>query len=553
MKKIYFFLFLVILLGFILRFYQLGNVPISLHRDETVLGYNAYSILKTGRDISGIFLPIHFESFFFSPAGYSYFSIPFIALLGLSEFSIRTASVVFGVITIPLIFLITLRLFHKDKNKNLIGLYSSLILAISPWHINLSRVAVENTIVVFFICLGIFLYLTFLEKKNLLFLFLALISLSINFFIYQAPRVFLPIFIPFLAFSLNELKNIKRAKYFLALLYIILIILPVALILSSSDLSLRINSLSIFKSTATSSIIQEQSIRDHLAEVPQFISRIFHNKITGYSLTFVNNYFKHFSFEFLFSDAGFPDRFRIPQIGLIYIFELPLILLSLLKLFEKSFRQAIFLCGWVLIAFVGSALTYDDIPNMQRTLIAVPAISTLSGYGLFVFLQNLKNRKLPGKGIILVFIILAIFNFSYFLVQYFVQGKFYRTWYRQDGYRELVFEVNKLLPSYEKAIITSRESAPTIFFLFYNKYEPALFQEETKNIDMRESDHVSFGNYEFTEEECPLRIDDETGKITGEEKVLYVNSGLCKESKDFTTLVEIKRSDGSKAFKILKI
>lgn len=38
----------IILLAFLLRFYQLGVNPPSLNWDETAHGYNAYSILLTG-------------------------------------------------------------------------------------------------------------------------------------------------------------------------------------------------------------------------------------------------------------------------------------------------------------------------------------------------------------------------------------------------------------------------------------------------------------------------------------------------------------------------
>lgn len=103
MERSAFLVIIVFSIGIILRFYNLGEVPVSLHRDEAFLGYNAYSILKTGKDMSGNFLPIHLESFFFSPAGYSYFSIPFIALFGLSQFSIRFASALFGSLNILLI------------------------------------------------------------------------------------------------------------------------------------------------------------------------------------------------------------------------------------------------------------------------------------------------------------------------------------------------------------------------------------------------------------------------------------------------------------------
>src|SRR3989344_3869424 len=91
---------LIFIIACILRFYRLGEVPVGLHRDEAFLGYNAYSIFRTGKDMSGDFLPLHLRSFLFSPAGYSYLSIPFIAIFDLSSFSIRFASAIFGSLTI---------------------------------------------------------------------------------------------------------------------------------------------------------------------------------------------------------------------------------------------------------------------------------------------------------------------------------------------------------------------------------------------------------------------------------------------------------------------
>src|SRR3990167_10874805 len=114
--------------------------------------------------------------------------------------------------------------------------------------------------------------------------------------------------------------------------------------------------------------------------LPISLSRIFHNKLIGFSSLFLDNYFAHLSFDFLFSDGGFPDRFRIPKAGLLYLFELPLMLFALFALYKRELKIGVFLSGWILISFIGSALTFDDIPNLQRTLIAVPAFSILSGY-----------------------------------------------------------------------------------------------------------------------------------------------------------------------------
>ena len=551
------------LLGLVLRLAFLGQIPQGLHRDEAFLGYNAYSILKTGSDISGNFLPIHLESFYFSPNGYSYFSIPFILIFGLNSFSIRLASFLFGSLTIPLIYFLSVKLFEKNKNKRLISLLSALFLAISPWHINLSRTATDNVIVLFFITLAVWIYVS--SNKNVYLRVLSYLFFGINTFIYQAPRAFTPLLIPILFLFTSWMQKRNRGKLLLEIvLFLVIIIAPILIILSNKNLTARISDLSILNHPQTKLVLQEQITIDSVAGLPYPLIRLFHNKITGYFLTMSENYFKHFSFDFLFLDKGFPDRYRIPGSGLLYIFQLPLILIGLFLLFKKEIRTGIFLLLWLLISFVGSALTFDDIPNLQRTLFAVVPFSILSAYGAVCFahpaspLRRIEaSRQVVNMHIkYLIFslcILFLMFNFLYYIVQYYIQGKVYRPWYRQDGYKELVENVNTYIPSYKYAIITSRETAPTIFFLFFGKYDPALFQNQTKNIDMEKWDHVSFANYRFSEEECPLKVDPKTEALTGEKGILYVNSSLCKDPKGARVIDVIKRADGSEVFRILDL
>ena len=324
MKKQYLFLILIFALGFFLRFYKLGDVPVGLHTDEAYFGYNAYSILKTGREITGNFLPLNLNSFLFSPAGYSYASIPFVALFGLSAFSARFASAIFGSLTIIVVFFLTCQLFKPYKNKESIALAAAFFLAISPWHINLSRVSAESVLVVFFVSLGILLYLLWEERNEYYFLVLSLLAFAVNIFIYQAARSFLPLFLPllFLVFT----KKIFSKKNILPIMgFLLLIVIPVLLILKSPELSFRIRTLSIFGNPQTQLVLDEQIREDGVMGIKPLESRFFHNKLTSYSLTFLDNYFKHFSYDFLFTDAGLPDRYRVPGMGLLYLFELPLL------------------------------------------------------------------------------------------------------------------------------------------------------------------------------------------------------------------------------------
>ncbi len=555
MKKYLIFLFLIFILGLGLRIYRLGEIPVGFHKDEAFLGYNAYSILKTGHDINGNFLPLHLKSFLYSPAGYSYFSIPFINIFGLSPFSVRFASALFGSLTILTTYFLVkngLSQIGKRNNFDSLALLSAFLLAINPWHINLSRTATENTLVVFFISLGLFLYLAWIQKKKYYFLLISFLFFSITLFLYQAPRAFLPLFLPLFLILLPNLRKKELLQFFS--LFLVLIIIPLSLIFSSKDLSLRIRTVSVFSTEQTQLLINQQIGEDGVAGTQNKITRIFHNKVLGYSSQILENYFKHFSYTFLFTDQGLPERYKVPNIGLLYLIELPFLILGAWFLFKKDKKIAGLLLGWILLTPLGSALTFDDVPNLQRTLIIFPALTIIIAFGFLGFFSLIKGN-FARRTLFFSVSFLLFFNVLFYLHEYYIHASVYRPWIRQEGYEELVASVNKLLPDYKKAVITDRDSSPTIFFLLYGKYDPSLFQKQTKGTKMKDFDRINFANYEFSQEQCPLTYIKKEGEttFTGEKNVLYVNSGLCDENVGNTEVLRvIKRLDGSTAFRILK-
>src|SRR3989344_6598642 len=108
-------LLIVILLAAFLRFYQLGVNPPSLDWDEASLGYNAYSLLKTGRDEFGRSWPVSIRSFEdYKPAMYTYLTIVPVAIFGLNEFAVRLPSAVFGTLTIFVVYFLIYELQRKE-------------------------------------------------------------------------------------------------------------------------------------------------------------------------------------------------------------------------------------------------------------------------------------------------------------------------------------------------------------------------------------------------------------------------------------------------------
>src|SRR4030043_2030959 len=121
---------LILVLAFFLRFYKLGEVPISLDWDENSNAYNAYSILKTGRDEYGNFLPLTNRSFDdYKPPLYMYLNVPSVAIFGLTPFAARLPSAIFGFLTVPLVYLLAKKLFEKQN----IAILAAFFLAFSLW------------------------------------------------------------------------------------------------------------------------------------------------------------------------------------------------------------------------------------------------------------------------------------------------------------------------------------------------------------------------------------------------------------------------------------
>ena len=101
----------IITLAAFLRFYKLGTNPPGLYWDEAVMGYDAYSILKTGKDHHGVTLPLFFESFGdWKLPGYHYLLIPSISIFGLNEFAVRFPSALLGTLTVFLTYFLTKKL-----------------------------------------------------------------------------------------------------------------------------------------------------------------------------------------------------------------------------------------------------------------------------------------------------------------------------------------------------------------------------------------------------------------------------------------------------------
>ena len=157
-------LYLILILAFLVRFIDLAHTP-ALNPDEAALGYNAYSLIQTGKDEHGISWPLHFKSFGdYKPGGYVYLTIPFIKLLGLNPLSVRLPNLILSLLTILFLYKLVLILYKSET----LSLYSSIVLAISPWHIHFSRGAWESQTALSFIVIGSYYFFKSIKSSKFL-------------------------------------------------------------------------------------------------------------------------------------------------------------------------------------------------------------------------------------------------------------------------------------------------------------------------------------------------------------------------------------------------
>ena len=197
-KYIYLILFAIVLIAAVLRLWQLGHVPPSPDWDEAALGYDAYSIIHTGRDEFGKFLPVVLRSFDdYKPALYAYFAIPTVFIFGLNLFAVRLPSVIMGVIGVIATYFLVKELFSitsktEDERSNsllkgdfrsdIIALLSAGLMAISPWSLQFSRVGFEANSGDTLNILAALFFMKGLKKPRMLFLsaFFAGLDISQN-------------------------------------------------------------------------------------------------------------------------------------------------------------------------------------------------------------------------------------------------------------------------------------------------------------------------------------------------------------------------------------
>lgn len=477
-------LLLMILFSFILRFYKVTEVPPALNWDEVSIGYNAYSILKTGKDEWGQSFPIHFKSYGeYKLPLQIYTSIPGIYFFGLNELGVRITPVVYGTLTVLIMYFLGKCLFQSS----LVGLVSAFLLGISPWHIQLTRASFESSFATFWVVLGMWLLAKGIRGKRK-WVIVSMIPFAFSVFTYNSARIFTPLFLIFIFFLYR--KNLIKFRKIIAISFIVFIVLllPLTPFLLSGERSARYKLVSI---TDDPGLIPRINENRGLSKLPQPLPRLIHNKATYITFYFARNYLAHFTPQFLFISGAPHKQHHVQNMGQIYLFQAPFLLTGLFALFylKNQFRGLLF--AWVLLSFIPVSVTNDSIPHALRTLIAAPFYQLVTAFG-FVYSLRWFRRFSYGVKVLsaLMFIVIIFLSLTYYLYQYYkiYPVKYSRDW--QYGYKQVVDYIGKHKDEYDEIVFTRHYGEPHMFTLFYLNYDPKKYQNDPNLIRFETYDWV---------------------------------------------------------------
>lgn len=458
-KEIVIFLVLA-LIGLVAFFAHLESIPLGFYVDEALHGYNAYSILVTGRDEYGKFLPIVFRMYgSYNAPLFIYLTTLPIKIWGLSIYSVRFISALAGFSSIFVFYF-----FLKNFKISLLG---SLFFAITPWFVFQGRIGYEVSLAFFLFCLG--LLFLWLSLKKSIYLIPSAVFLSLSTYAAYTERFIIPplIFLFLIIFR----KSIFRKEN-----YKNIIIAAVILFLT------QIPNIAILRTPA---FFPKSDLIANSAVLSQADKLDFFSKKIAFVLSFVReftsqwvNYFSPRSL-FLASDLD------MPEITPFYTWMLVPYLVGAVYLWRKrkeDYSKFIFLI--LILAPIPAALTKDPLSTHRAMTVVLP-ISLIIAFGInsiLVYLDKYRNSF-----IIKSFLVVALFMVSvaFFWRSYFVlfTNEKARDW--SYGFETLSNEI-KSHPKTQYLIDDARIKLPYIELAFFMKIPP---QEYQKSIDQSVKDH----------------------------------------------------------------
>lgn len=439
---------LILVLALVLRFSDISQIPPSPSLDEVSIGYNAYSILFTGKDEYGSAFPVLLRAYDdYRPALYVYVVVPFIWLFGLTAIAVRFPSVMLGVVLVYLTYIIGRIVGRKYFGDDGVGRYAAFFVAISPWHVYLSRLGHEANLGLTLLVLGIYFLLRTVMEGDRRAIIWGGIVFGLSLHGYQSQKIVTPLLvITGIVLFWNEIWKVKRQAFIGGIMAFVIAVPAVIATLSPHGMT---------RLAGTSAISGKTKLEA--------------------ATVVMANYVSHFSPVWLFAGSN-REAHKTPGIGLLYLWEAPLLILGMWSLWRSRIPKKLkmFLLIWLLSSPLPASIT-TQAPHAMRSYTFIPILQFVSAMGLWILLKTIHDRMRLYIGIVGGFIVaftLGSFWISYTerfpteqsdSFQYAMKGAVDYALAEESNYNRVEF-------SHQGALYQSY-----MFYLFYSRLDPKKY------------------------------------------------------------------------------
>ena len=458
----------VILLTSFFRLFQLSVNPVGMYWDELDTGYQAYSLLQTGRDYFGNLFPAHLQSFADYRSGlYMYLTVPLVKLLGLTPVSVRLTAAAFSIVSVFLIYYLAKK--HLGFGK--FSWIPSLVIGLAPWMAIQGRIAAESALLIPLILLGLIYF--FSKRYSLSALFFAL-----TLWTYGTTKLFLPILLILLV--VTNLRRLNFRQLLIpGLIFAVVAFLPVFETFSK-PVGRRMTEVSVLTDPTIKTQVDFQRLQAalgwgaarKLGMQPGLPEKITINKLTAWGQIMLGNYVSALSPEFLFlsGDPNLRHHIPAPLTGQFYLVDLIAFVFGIsFLLTARNFQHRNLLLLWLLLSPLPSIITRDGGNHAPRLIFEFIPVVLVISYGL----KSLLSRRLLKFGYLAVlFCSLSFFYYYFFSTYKVISAPEFDT-----GFLPAVQTAVANSSKYDRVILDGANESLLMAYLFVARPNPAQFQK----------------------------------------------------------------------------
>ncbi|KKT30676.1 MAG: hypothetical protein UW41_C0008G0021 [Candidatus Collierbacteria bacterium GW2011_GWC2_44_18] len=507
-KQTILFWVIILVITFFTRFYRLTEYPPHLTIDEVSIGYNAFSILKTGKDEWGVPFPISFRSVgdYKAPV-LIYLTVPFVWLLGLNELSVRLPVAIFSAFNIFLLWYLIRRHIFSQKYSHLSYL-TVFLFSLSPWLIIFSRSGFEAVIALTFLLANLIFAFEFRKSGHLSHFSFMVVFAYLSAVTYHSTKIVVPL--------LNIFFILTDYRYFLHCLiewyHRNKVSLLVTGVIFVGVTAFFVQNFIVGPGASRAGMTFLSKDYDFTnGLLPKFFGHPFASLTSTIGLAglWFKRYLEYFSANFYLGSGLGLSTPGHPGQGVILAIEYPFLILGfwLLLSSRKFFSYTIYgnfvtriLLAWFFLSFLPASLTNNS-QHSLRTLNIIPVVSILIALGLTQSLEALRSRLM--KNLLLVLVIAGyIFGLVRFVDFYTLHYPVELSETRSYGWKQMAIFARDHLGEYDLIYVDPQfgtqgpytYGVPYLYFLFYSRYDPNIYNSDSR----RKLGGSDFENYLFT-------------------------------------------------------